>query len=348
MPVQAGDDDDVTAQAVPRSVFDTSALSRREAFDIWQEHLEPICEARIAGNRDEDFRARVESIVLDKIVIGDMQFTSQSFDRSRFCIARHGVDHYVLHFFRKGRMICRTTETGNTLEPGDMLVADMTHSHRMALTDMDALHVAVPRNLLAPMLVEPDAYAMRHIRGDNILVKMLHEQMYSLLSHARQISVEQARALTPALLELAAAAINGSVGERTADGVAQSLKRSIRHHIGVHALEADLSPARIAGHFGISLRKLSYLFQEDGGIATHIQNERLRLARQALMDPAQRGRTVAEIAQAHGFAHRTSFIRAFERVYSLTPSQQRTLAAERRRSGAADMVEHAPFRWITA
>ncbi|MFC6486377.1 helix-turn-helix domain-containing protein [Nitratireductor sp. GCM10026969] len=333
-------------QAIPRSVFDTSILPQLSAFEDWQEQLEPICEARLSKSSDMDFHARVESVVLDKIVIGDMQLTPQAFDRSRFCIARHGVEHYVLHFFKRGRLVCRNTETGNRLEPGDMLVADMAHPQRMVLTDIDFLHVAVPRPLLAPLLIEPDAYPIRHIRGDNILVKMLHDQMYSLVSYAHQISVSQAQALMPAILQLSAAAINGMVGERTADGVRQSLTQAIRRHVSIHALDPDLSPQRIAAQFGISRRKLSYLFQEDGGVSTYMQNERLRLACQALMDPAQRGRTIGEIAQAHGFSHRTSFIRAFERVYNLTPSQQRALATDRRRTGAGTTVEPAPFRWI--
>lgn len=64
------------------------------------------------------------------------------------------------------------------------------------------------------------------------------------------------------------------------------------------------------------------------------------------MDPTQRGRTIAEIAQAHGFPHRTSFIRAFERVYDLTPSQQRALASEKHRTDKGSAEEHAPFRWV--
>ncbi|WP_404401920.1 helix-turn-helix domain-containing protein [Pelagibacterium halotolerans] len=339
--------EDVNAgRVIPRSVFDTAILPQRTAVENWQEQLEPICEARLSKDSDIDFHARVESFVLDKIAIGDMQITAQAFDRSRFCIARHNVEHYVLHFFRSGRLVCRNTETGSRLEPGDMLVADMTHPQRMALTDIDFLHVAIPRPLLAPLLIEPDAYPIRHIRGDNILVKMLHDQMYSLVSHAHRITVTQAQALMPAVLQLSAAAINGMIAERTADGVHQSLMQAIRRHISSHALDRDLSPQKIAAHFGISRRKLSYLFQEDGGIATHIQNERLRLARQALMDPAQRGRTIGEIAEAHGFSHRTSFIRAFERVYDLTPSQQRALASVRLQARTAVPADHAPFRWV--
>lgn len=78
--------------------------------------------------------------------------------------------------------------------------------------------------------------------------------MYSLASYFGCINVGQARALMPAILQLSAAAINGAVCERTANGVDQSLKRAIRNHVGAHALDLNLSPGTIAGHFGISRR----------------------------------------------------------------------------------------------
>lgn len=337
--------DETVEQPVSRSVFDTGGLPKREALECWREQLEQIAEPRFMKESEDDFHARVETVIVDKLVIGDTQITTQGFERSRFCIARHGVDHYVLHFFRNGRLICRQTETGSTLRPGDLLVADMTHPQRIALVDMDALHVAVPRPVLAPLLLEPDAYALRYIPGDNVLVQLLHDHMFSLVAHAPRMTVQQAQALMPSVLDLAAAAINGAVGERTVDGVGQSLTRAVRHHIGTHTLDPELTPANIAAHFGISPRKLSYLFQEDGGVATYIQHERLRLARVALMDPAQRSRTIGEIAEAHGFSHRTSFIRAFERAFDLTPGQQRALASQRRSIEPSAGEEPAPYRW---
>lgn len=264
-------------RAVPRSLFNTANLPQRAAIENWQQQLEPICEARIGKDRGIDFHANVESFVLDKIAIGDMQITAQAFDRSRFLIARHNVQHYVLHFFRSGRLVCRNTETGSRLEPGDMLMADMTHPQRMALTDIDFLHVAIPRPLLAPLLIEPDAYPIRHIRGDNILVKMLHDQMYSLVSNAHRITVTQAQALMPAVLQLSAAAINGMVAEQTVDGVHQSLLHAIRRHISSQALDPNLHlrqlpriSASVGANYPISSRKMavSQLIYNPNGCAS--------------------------------------------------------------------------------
>lgn len=60
---------------IPRSVFDSSRLTLGNAFESWREHLEPICEPRLAGSDSGHFHARVDSIVLDKIVLGEMRIT---------------------------------------------------------------------------------------------------------------------------------------------------------------------------------------------------------------------------------------------------------------------------------
>ncbi|MFC6486378.1 helix-turn-helix domain-containing protein [Nitratireductor sp. GCM10026969] len=335
----------MVGSAVLRSIFDSSGIPPREAFALWQEQLDHLAEARLV-KEPEGFHARAEAVVLDRLVVGSIQNTAYAYDRSRFRIARDGIDHYMLQFYKKGRMICRITGTGEAIKPGDMILADMANPESVVILDIDVVNLVVPRALLAPLLVEPDAHGLRHFSGNDVLVKLLFDHVTALYAQSHHIAVEQAVALVPSLLELSAAAINGAVGDETRQGVSSALRQAICRYIGDHALEFGLSPQQIAAQFGISARKLSYLFQEDGGIATYIQGERLRLARLALMDPAQRGRTIAEIAEAHGFAHRTSFIRAFERTYSLTPSQQRAIAAGRRSADKDALSRASPIKWI--
>lgn len=331
--------------AIPRSVFDSSSMPSREAFALWQEQLDHLAEARLVTDA-EGFHVHSEAVVLDRLVLGSTRNATYFYDRSRFRVARDSVDHYMLHFFKQGRLICRKTGVGEAIKPGDMILADMANPESVAIIDLDVVNIVVPRTLLAPLLVEPDSNGLRHFSGGNILVKLLYDHVNTLFAQSGHITEHQARSLVPALLELSAAAINGAVGDETRRGVTSSLRQVICRYISDHALEFGLSPQQIAARFGISPRKLSYLFHEDGGIATYIQNERLRIARMALMDPSQRGRTIAEIAEAHGFAHRTSFIRAFERTYSLTPSQQRAIAVERRRADTDALSHPSPIKWI--
>lgn len=315
---------------IPRIVFDASYLSPQKAFALCQARMPIFADLRLIQAPEGSCYAHMEAVVLDRLVLGEIQNTAHyTYSRSRFHIAQDSLDHYVLLFHKKGRIVCRGVGMESETSPGDLIFHDMANLQSMVLRDIDILVLVVPRSFLAPLLAEPDGPGSRHLSGKNILVKLLFEQVTALYAQSHRINTEQARMLMPSLLELVAAAVNGVVGEQTRQSVCSSLKMAICRYIGTHGREPDCSPERIAAQFGISQRKLSYLFHDDGGVATYIQHERLRLARLALMNPDMRGFTIAEIAAAYGFAHRTSFIRAFERLYSLTPSQQRALASKR-------------------
>jgi AraC-like DNA-binding protein len=339
-------EDEAIGQAVPHSVFESTDMSPRKAFALWQEQIDHLAEARLVRD-SEEFQVRSEAYVIDRLVLGRTTNTTYAYDRSRFRVARSGIDHYMLHFLRQGRLICRKSGKGETAQPGDMIVADMANPERIAIVDLDVVNIVVPRILLSPLLDEPDCGGLRHVSGDNPLVRLLYKHVNALFAESGHLTVGEAGALVPSLLELSAAAINGAVGDATRSGVVSALGQTIRRHVRDHALDRTLSPGQIALQFDISRRKLSYLFHEDGGIASYIQSERLHLARKALIDPAQRGRTIAEIAQAHGFPHRTSFGRAFERAYGLTPGQQRALALSRPGDGRGSAPTVAsPTKWI--
>jgi AraC-like DNA-binding protein len=51
---------------------------------------------------------------------------------------------------------------------------------------------------------------------------------------------------------------------RNTNAVTTCLVDAICRHVRLHMMDRDLSPEKIAAHFGISPRKLSYLFEEMG------------------------------------------------------------------------------------
>jgi AraC-like DNA-binding protein len=59
-----------------------------------------------------------------------------------------------------------------------------------------------------------------------------------------------------------------------------------------------------------------------GGVASYIQAERLRAARLALSDPADR-RSVARIAESVGLFDTSSFSRMFRRAFGCSPQEMR-------------------------
>jgi AraC-like DNA-binding protein len=77
----------------------------------------------------------------------------------------------------------------------------------------------------------------------------------------------------------------------------------------------------------MSVRTLHYLFKGTGeSVSDCIWERRLQRCREALGMPAQRHRTVTEIALAAGFNSMSHFSSAFRRRFGMTPSDARDAA----------------------
>jgi AraC-like DNA-binding protein len=87
----------------------------------------------------------------------------------------------------------------------------------------------------------------------------------------------------------------------------------------------------LAAQLRMSTSHLQRLFKRETGvrIGEWLITQRLRKAAYLL---ANSYLSVKEIARAAGYEHMSSFIRAFERVYVVTPTRYREIADERRES----------------
>jgi transcriptional regulator GlxA family with amidase domain len=85
----------------------------------------------------------------------------------------------------------------------------------------------------------------------------------------------------------------------------------------------------LAAQLRMSTSHLQRLFKRETGvrIGEWLLTQRLQKAAYLLTDSYL---SVKEIARAAGYEHMSSFIRAFERVYIVTPTRYREVADERR------------------
>jgi AraC-like DNA-binding protein len=107
----------------------------------------------------------------------------------------------------------------------------------------------------------------------------------------------------------------------------RTLTRRIRAFILKHLRDPDLTPMSIAAAHHISVSYLYRLFQQEGTtVAAWIRQQRLEAARRDLADPALGGLPVQDIAVRWGFSLHSSFTRAFQVRYGLSPRDYRRQA----------------------
>lgn len=321
-----------------RSVLDTRGMPLRRAIEAWEESIGVMYDVRLADRTGDGFHSRVEAYRFGALMLGECRTVAQSYDRSRFRLGRDLVDCYAIQVQEKGGWLRRDRD--DQAAEGDIIVMDKAQPQSLAMTDSTTLHLFVPRAALSPLLKAPDAHNMRVLSGEAPLPGLLRGHLRDLWRVADRLDADEGAQLAGTTLQLVAAAMNGAVTDESRVGARDALRDAVARHVDRLLLDPGLTADGVAGAFGISRRKLFYLFEPHGGFDAYVRKQRLRRVRAALLDPLQAARPIAEIAEAHGFSQRKNFNDAFRKSYDMTPRQVRDLArqgvASRREVGQAD------------
>jgi AraC-like DNA-binding protein len=310
-----------------RSRFDSRALPAHLAQPTWTEAIGVIFDSRSRKTVEDGFFASVDAAFMGEVALGRLQATAQDFDRSRYKIARDGMDGYLLQFYLRGQSATRGGSNAEVAGEGDLYVIDMAQPLATSTSDHDQISLVVPRRLMAERLDGPDSVHMRVVPAGLPLVALFRDSLRSLQRQIDGMSRREAEAALPPLLDLAAAAINGHVDERGMAGVNLAQFVAVRRHVEERLLDPGLTLDGVLAAFGLSRRKAYRLFEPVGGFATHVNRRRLQRSLLALRSPEWRHLTISEIGSAHGFANAENFSRAFRREYGLSPREVRQLAA---------------------
>ncbi|MCC2610994.1 helix-turn-helix domain-containing protein [Neorhizobium petrolearium] len=302
----------------------TRGMPLKSALEFWQQSAGSLYDVTIS--QPEAFHTTHCTFRFGELLLTHCISVAQKLNRSSYRVAADGYDHFEIQFFLKGHWSRQDGRQEAHAAPGDLIIHDTAQAHAGSASDFSNLTLFVPRSLLAPLLMSPDEHNMRVLAAHEPIVGLLRNHLDALWQVLPLLDEKQAAALALPTAELVAATLNGGAREDTSQGVAAVQLGEIRRYIDANALDTDLSPVRIAAAFGISLRKLTYLFSGDGGVASYLQRRRLTLARSALRDPAQAHKSIAAIGLEHGFVYAHNFTRAFQRLHGLTPREIRAVA----------------------
>ncbi|MHC1550513.1 helix-turn-helix domain-containing protein [Phyllobacterium sp. K27] len=325
--------------------IDTRPLSQKKALEFWEESAGSLYDFYITEpNR---FFTHGCTFRFGDILLTYCASVGQKLSRSSYRIGTDGFDHFEVQFFMEGLWRRQDGLLEAQAGAGDLIVHDTAQAHAGAASDFSNITLFVPRPLLAPLLNRPDEQNMRVIDGRDPLVSLLRNHINNLFRALPVLDAMQAASMVSPTVELIAATLNGAPREDVSRGIAAAQFNDICRYIDAHVLEPDISPERLAGLFGISLRKLAYLFSAEGGVASYIQRRRLHLARQALRDRGQAHKSIADISQQHGFPYAQNFTRAFYRAYGMTPREARAVAQRSWLAGASESLSwfHRASRW---
>ncbi|GGH01106.1 hypothetical protein GCM10007420_16440 [Glycocaulis albus] len=315
---------------VNTSVFCTSSAPPEARFEAWRESVGVIYEvSREGAPQGRAFHARVESLIIDGIVLNRCTAGGQSFARPAARCATDGLDHYMIQLFLAGSVEMARGRRRVNGRRGQLIALDLADTLDSVNTDFDLLNVFIPRRRLSALLRTPDSLQGVTADTGTGAGKLLADYIVSLYRSGATLGEAEEATCATVLLELAAMAFNasGESGHYQPDWHDHSLALKARMVIGRNLHVRELTPQMIASALNVSRARLYRAFRDIGGVNETIREMRLRRCFSELVSPANTHRPVANIADQWGFTDPSHFARVFRSRFGVTASDVRARQA---------------------
>ncbi len=305
--------------------FDSASVPHGQRFEQWSDLFSPIFEVSLPDrNAREVFHGRLETHHLGGVLLGRCATVTQTFQRNAQVIARSGMDHYLI------QLLCAGTSQGSMgkrevdVRPGDICVFDLAQTIHTIDRDIDALTLCLPRELLAPLVAEPDGLHGIVLRGDTPVGAVLANYISSLSRVVTSLSAREAGGIargTPAFIAGCLGPSMRSI-ELAQERLEVTRLVAIKRFIESQLASPELDPSRLCETFGLSRPTLYRLFEPMGGVAGYILHR--RLARSLADLTSTRHHRIADIAHRWGFSSEAAFSKAFRAAYGMSPREARS------------------------
>lgn len=347
MGVSIRDRAEVDANAsIKRSVLDTSLLEENARIGVWRETAASVWE--ISSITDATFYANVDAFHAGDLMFGSVTSCAQKTQRNAALIGADGLDYFLMQFYMDGSRVAKTRRSEQVFANGDMLMVDMTQPIETQSTAYRTVDLVLPRRVLEPLLIDPDAHAGQRLLASDPLTALFRNHLIALYAHAPNMTEAQAFATQPATLALAAAALNGSIPPDHAASVRAAAWFPVRKYIEENLKDMKLSAVQVAAHFGISRATLYRMMERYGGFVHYVRQRRLYGCRDDLLAPYNVHLSISEIAFMWGFSNPSSFSTAFKDLFDMTPRDFRHVARGRVHKMRERGSEGDWSRWLAA
>lgn len=302
--------------------WSTDTVMPGEGFAYWRE---VVCQAVLnvaTHGRDGGFRGSISGADFGGLRVAAFDSSSHEIERSRHLLARAPADHYLISLQRRGQS--RITQEGAEfpLDPGEIAVIDGQRPFRIAFpAEVSRVVAVVPRRMLearAPWLRRAPG---RRIGAQAVYADLARAHLCHMADHGAALNEAAAGMLADNLCNLLALATGGAEGaEANPEAQTAAIVAFCRRNLA----DPDLSPQRVADHFGISLRTVHSRFARlDQSFGRWLLAARLDACATTLRAPDQAGSGIAEVAYRWGFNDLSHFNKCFRQRFAMTPRQWR-------------------------
>jgi AraC-like DNA-binding protein len=317
--------------ALQSAHFSTGSLPRAEQFSAWRASIAPLFDAAVTGAAAQrGFAGESTAYYLGPLVVGETQFAAHRYERSARLIALERSDHHLVRYHRRGGYRGTTSDGALTVRAGDIDVVDFGREIAIESRASALVVIAMPRDFLTTAFPRAGTFHGLVLDGRNALAGLLGDYMTALARRLPTLTDGDVADVADATLAMLRVCLRPSVEARlrALPSHDAALVDQLKQHIEAMLATRELSPEALCRSFGLSRSQLYRLFMPLGGVTRYIQTRRLQRSFLTLIDPAHRGRRIAEIAFECGFGNEAHFSAGFRRAFGLTPTDARTLGRD--------------------
>lgn len=237
----------------------------------------------------------------------------------RHMVRAHWHEAYEILYIRRGWGKQRINARETAIHPGNIIV--------IAPNDIHATEAQASEGMDVDVLQFTDGLLSRTRETAYLASAILHPaedqrfpQLFDALKQYTRTEGPGQEMLMMGLLQLVIAFLL-----RSGQGESAPKQSGIIQEICAYMETApDLRLEQIAAHFGYCPEHLSRKFHAEMGISYRFHCDLLRMRRAAMMLHQARG-SISAVAERLGYSDDSSFIRAFKRLYGITPSAYKRL-----------------------
>jgi len=309
--------------------WSTDSVEPGERFDAWRDacaqHVYALSPER-SGNTP--FSGRIRRRQLGALDVTDIRCDGHVVHRHARDISRQPGDTFYVYLQRNGQAWFNQGRRRQVVQPGDIVIADPNVAFDTGSTgDFDFRLWRIDRARLAPMLAlgsgELPMLKLAHHSGERALIGSWLDALLHQSQHLPAASLDVAITTLCTLVANAAGA-TAEMRDQSPLARRRALLQQVMRQIELHATDLDMSSARVAHEFSISLRTLHQLF-EASGTTFHecLTHARLARACRLLRDPASQHLGTMDVGFASGFSEVSTFYRRFKQKFGVTPGEYR-------------------------
>jgi AraC-like DNA-binding protein len=317
----------ITAQ--PRvDIWSTASARTHERFSYW---CEAICRSMFNMSIEaasERFTARLATRSAGVLRFARSESSDYRMMRSRRDVDSAPADHWTIYLQMRGRTIFEQVGEAITLNPDDIAILDGRRPFRAEFSADGRRAVAkVPRQMIDQRAPWLSRRPLHRIPAGAQFADLARDHLIALT--ADDAPPDDAASIVLAenlsnLLGLASATDLPS-SRLHPDLQLEALLAFCRQHLH----DCELTPQRVAAHFGISVRTVHLRFERIGQtFGRWLLEHRLDACRTALRDERQRDANISEIAYRWGLNDLSHFNKMFRTRFETTPREWRNGTGE--------------------